>query len=93
MSDGAGSPEQQERNRRLFGNMIGWLLSRDRRPGMIGAAVSFKGQTRSGPAQLKRTDGGWEFIAPYQRGEQLHQATKRRNAFVHSITFSSDSSA
>jgi hypothetical protein len=69
MSDDAVSPEQQERNRRLFRSMIGWLLSRNRRPGMIGWAVSFSGRTRSGRAQLRRADSGWEFITSDQRDE------------------------
>jgi hypothetical protein len=69
MSDDAVSPEQQERNRGLFGSMIGWLLSKNRRPGMIGWAVSFSGKARSGQAQLKRADSGWEFITSDDRDE------------------------
>src|SRR5579872_3267283 len=69
MRDGAHNHEQQKRNRRVFGSMIGWLLSGNRRPGMIGAAVSFGGTTNSGRAELKRTDSGWEFILPNRRDE------------------------
>lgn len=43
-----------ERNRRLFGAMVGWLPFEGRRPGMLGTAVSFSGHTRSGPAALHR---------------------------------------
>jgi hypothetical protein len=70
MSDDTVSPDKQERNRRLFGGMIGWLLSEDRRPGMIGAAVAFRGRMDDGSASLTRAEGAWELESP-TRQEQL----------------------
>jgi hypothetical protein len=50
----------RERNRRLFGGFLGWLMYDGRRPGMLGAAVSFTGRTRRGKAALRRTGSHWE---------------------------------
>ena len=71
MSDVEISPEQQEHNRRLFGSMIGWLLLSNRRPGMVGEAVSFRGRMRSGQARLNRLNGGWELVTPAERRELM----------------------
>jgi hypothetical protein len=64
MNDDAVSPDQRARNRRLFGGMIGWLLSEDRRPGMTGAAVAFRGRMEDGAASLTRFERAWELVSP-----------------------------
>jgi hypothetical protein len=73
MSNDSVSPAQQARNRRLFGGMIGWLLSQDRRPGMTGAAVAFQGRMDDGSASLTRVEGAWQLVSP-ARGEQVSTA-------------------
>jgi hypothetical protein len=68
MGEEAITSEQQARNRRLFRSVIGWLLVRDRRPGMIGAAVALRGRSSTGSARLDRTDDdGWRLVV--QHGE------------------------
>lgn len=63
MDDEAITPEQKARNRRLFGDVIGWLLLRDRRPGMIGAAVGLRGKSSKGPVELSRLgDHDWRLM-------------------------------
>lgn len=62
-------PEVQERNRRLFGGMVGWLLGRGRRPGMLGAAVAFVGRAHGSQARLERTKEGWI----YRTGEIVEE--------------------
>jgi len=68
MTDEPITPEQQQKNRRLFGSVIGWLMSgKHRRPGMLGAAVSLRGQAGPSKATLTRTGDGWEFATPDAR--------------------------
>lgn len=63
MDDEAITPEQKARNRRLFGDLVGWLLLKNRRPGMIGAAVGLRGKSTKGPVELVRvSDDEWQLI-------------------------------
>jgi hypothetical protein len=78
------SPGDQQRNRRLFGGMLGWLFMSTRRPGMIGAATSFSGTTLTGPAKLERTETGWDFTSG---DRQDHVTTADVLAMVGSSAF------
>ena len=65
MTDEPITPEEQARNRRPFGSVIGWLMSGEhRRPGMLGAAVSLQGRAGPSKAQLTRSRDGWELATP-----------------------------
>jgi hypothetical protein len=62
MDEEAMTAERQERNRRLFGDVIGWLVMSGRRPGMIGAAVGIQGRSSTGPVRLDRKDNEWRLV-------------------------------
>ena len=53
------TPEQKEGNRRLLGQLVGWLMFRGRRPGMLGIATAISGRTSNGKAQLRRQEDFW----------------------------------
>lgn len=70
VSDESLTPAQR-RNRRLFGALGGWLIFDERRPGMVGSAVSFSGQGRSGRAEVERIPTGWRL----REGQEQRQLT------------------
>lgn len=67
MNDDMVGSERHMMNRRFFAGMIGWLLTRHRRPGMIGAATAFQGLMGGGHASLARVDEGWDLASPTRR--------------------------
>jgi hypothetical protein len=48
----ADESESQERNRRLYGRTLSWILATGRPPGMIGEARSFEGRSAGAQASL-----------------------------------------
>jgi hypothetical protein len=65
----------RERNRRLFGAFLGWLLYPGRRPGLIGAAIGFAGTVRArGEATLVPEGDDWELTELGQASVSLTTA-------------------